>query len=159
MYKSAVRFLIRRSIDKLNDGDYRPALSVFAKDGQLCFPGDNSWAREFRPVAPSRRQHVTHSGTDEIEAFFAAYVKSDIKMEVEDILVNGPPWATRAAVRVNHWITNDQGVETYTQRAVFMVNVKFGKAQLQEDYEDTQRIAAHDASGQPAPYEKSGGPS
>lgn len=159
MYKSAVRFLIKRSIAKLNEGNYQPALDTFAKDGRLCFPGDNSWAREFRPIVRSRRQHITHSGTDEIEAFFAAYIKSNIKMEVEDILVNGPPWATRAAVRVNHWIADDHGVETYTQRAVFMVNVKFGKVQLQEDYEDTERIAAHDTSAQPAPYERSGKPS
>ena len=50
---------------------------------------------------PGRERHavVTHEGRDEIEAFLRRYVEHGIQMEVEDILVNGPPWRTRVAVR------------------------------------------------------------
>ena len=49
MYKAAVRFLIRRSVTKLNAGDYGPALGIFTDDAVLCFPGVSSWSTRFRP--------------------------------------------------------------------------------------------------------------
>ena len=50
MYKAAVRWMIRRNIASLNAGDYRPALAMFSDDLEFSFPGDNSWADEFRPL-------------------------------------------------------------------------------------------------------------
>ncbi len=49
MYKAAVRWMIRRNIGRLNEGDYRPALAMFARDATLSFPGDNSWSNQHRP--------------------------------------------------------------------------------------------------------------
>ncbi len=54
MYKASVRFLIRRNIRALNEGRYQPALAMFAPDAQLVFPGDNTWAGQFRPPQRSR---------------------------------------------------------------------------------------------------------
>ncbi len=48
MYKATVRWLIRRNIARLNQGDHRPALAMFAGDATLTFPGDNSWSGMFR---------------------------------------------------------------------------------------------------------------
>ncbi len=102
MYKAAVRALIRRSIRLLNEGNDKPALAVFAPDATLSFPGDNSWSREFRAPRLGREAFVTHRGKTELEAFLRRYVGAGMQMTVEDILVNGPPWNTRVAVRVNH---------------------------------------------------------
>lgn len=66
-------------------------------------------------------------------------------MEVEDILVNGPPWNTRAAIRVHHWIAGPDGNDVYANRAVLMVRTSWGKIRSQEDYEDTERVAVFDA--------------
>ena len=40
----------------------------------------------------------------EIEAFLVRYVEHGLQMEVEDVLVNGPPWNARAAAIVHDWI-------------------------------------------------------
>jgi hypothetical protein len=143
MYKAMVRKLIRRSIGTLNEGRYEPSLAVFDRDAQLSFPGDNSWSREFRFPQLGREAFATHRGKDEIEAFLRRYVGTGMQMSVEDILVNGPPWDTRVAVRVNHVVVVD-GVTIYTNRAVLMARIVWGKIRDQEDYEDTERVTAFD---------------
>jgi ketosteroid isomerase-like protein len=144
MYKAAARALIRRNIRLLNEGRYEPALAMFARDAQLTFPGQNSWSRQYRIPPNGRAPSPTHRGRDEIEAFLRRYVEHGIQMEVEDILVNGPPWNMRAAVRVHDWIPAGDGDDIYANRAVLMVRVAWGKIRSQEDYEDTERVSALD---------------
>ena len=147
MYKAAVRWMIRRNIRALNAGDHRPVLAMFADDLEFSFPGDNTWATEFRPLARGRRAHVTHRGRAEMERFLQRYVAAGIQMEVEDILVNGPPWNLRAAVRCVVWSggTSPGAADRYTNRAVLVVTSSWGRLRTQEDYEDTERAAAFDA--------------
>jgi hypothetical protein len=77
----------------------------------------------------------------EIEVFLRRYVRQGIQMEIEDILVNGPPWNTRAAVRAHLWIPDADGRDMYTNRLVMMVRSAWGKIRSQEDYEDTERVS------------------
>lgn len=144
MYKTAVRWMIRRNIARINAGDYRPSLAMFADDVEFSFPGDNSWATQFRPVERGRHVHVTHRGKAEVERFLQRFVAAGLQMEVEDILVNGPPWNLRAAVRVHDYSPGASG-DRYNNRAVLFVTSKWGKVRTQEDYEDTERAAAFDA--------------
>ena len=72
------------------------------------------------------------------------YRESGIHMVVEDIFVNGPPWNTRAAASVHHWIKGPHGQGVFANRAVLSVNTRWGRIVRQEDYEDTQRVAAYD---------------
>jgi ketosteroid isomerase-like protein len=144
MYKAVARMLIRRNIRLLNEGRYEPALAMFARDAELTFPGQNTWSRQHRVPRPSRAAFATHRGRDEIESFLRRYVDHGIQMEVEDILVNGPPWNTRAAVRVHDWIPGADGEDLYANRAVLMVRVVWGKIRSQEDYEDTERVSSLD---------------
>jgi ketosteroid isomerase-like protein len=143
MYKAAVRWMIRRNISKINAGDYRPTLAMYADDLEFSFPGDNSWSGDFRPFECSRLAHVTHRGKGEMERFLQRYVAAGIQMEVEDILVNGPPWNLRAAVRAHVWSPGASG-DRYTNRAVLFVTSAWGKLRTHEDYEDTERSAAFD---------------
>ena len=135
-----VRYLMRN----LNAGNIKPTTALDAPDVELTFPGDNSWADEFRPFERGRQAHVTHRGTAEMARFLQRYVAAGIQMEVEDVLVNGPPWNMRAAVRVHVWSPGEPG-DRYTNRAVLFVTATWGKLRTQEDYEDTQRAAAFDA--------------
>jgi hypothetical protein len=144
MYKAAVRRLIRRNIHQLNIGNYRPALAMFHKDATLSFPGENRWANQHRPTEKGRDAFATHRGRDEIESFLRSYVSGGFQMAVEDILVNGPPWNLRAAVRVHDWVERDDGADRYNNRAVLFVTARWGKLRAQEDYEDTERAAAYD---------------
>ena len=145
MYKAAVRRMIRHTVERLNQGDYQPALKMFAADATLAFPGDNSWSNQFRKPYPGCEAFVTHRGRAELEAFLQRYVAHGIQMVVDDILVNGPPWNTRAAARVRDWILDAEGRQIYANRAVLFVNARWGKIRAQEDYEDTTRVAAFDA--------------
>jgi ketosteroid isomerase-like protein len=150
MYKATVRWMIRRSIRALNAGDYGPTLAVFADDANLTFPGDNTWSRQFRVPEPGRAAYPTHRGRSEIEAFLRRYVDHGIQMEVDDILVNGPPWNTRVAVRVRDWIPTEGGDDAYANRAVLMARLSWGKIRDQEDYEDSERVSAFDRRTNPA---------
>ncbi len=144
MYKTGVRMMIRRNIEALNKGRYGPALAMFHDDAELAFPGNNSWSSQHRTPVAGRAPFPTHKGRVEIEAFLRRYVAHGIHMEVEDILVNGPPWNTRAAVRVHHWIAAADGHDLYANRAVLMVRASWGRVRSQEDYEDTERVSAFD---------------
>jgi hypothetical protein len=137
--------MIRRTIRHLNEGNYALALATFSDGATLAFPGDNSWANQHRPTQKSRESFATHRGRAEIEDFLRRYVDAGIQMEVEDILVNGPPWNTRAAVRVRDWALGPDGQDVYNNRAVLFVNSSWGRIHRQEDYEDTERAAAFDA--------------
>jgi ketosteroid isomerase-like protein len=150
MYKAAVRWMVRRNIARLNTGDYRSTLAMFAPDAVLAFPGQNSWATQFRPVERGRDLFPTHRGRDEIEAFLRRYTETGIQMVVDDVLVNGPPWKTRIAVRVHHWVPGPDGRDQYRNRAILFATAAWGRIHTEEDYEDTELVAAFDARSRAA---------
>lgn len=144
IYATLVRRLVSRRIDKLNAGDPGSLLAMAASDVVLRFPGDNRSAREFRPVVKSRRPHDTHRGLEECRAFANAFVDQRIQFVVEDILVNGPPWRTRVAIRLHDFALDADGGDAYTNRAVAFLELRWGRLIVWEDYEDTERSAEWD---------------
>ena len=94
----------------------RPVLAMFADDATLRFPGDNTWSQQFREPHSGRQAVPTHRGRDEIEAFLRRYVDHGIQMEIEEILVNGPPWNMRAAAVVHDWIPATRATAMRTAR-------------------------------------------
>ncbi len=146
MYKAAVRALMRYSIGRLNDGDYSLMLRLASPDFELAFPGDNSWSTMFRPQVRGRDRHATHRGLDEASAFADRVVAEGLQFQIEDILVNGPPWNTRIALRVNDHIPGSGADEAdvYNNRAVLFLTVRWGRLVRWEDYEDTERVADWD---------------
>lgn len=146
MYKASIRALLRHSIERLNGGDYALMLKLAHPDFELAFPGENSWATMFRPQVRGRHRHVTHRGVEEGRAFAERFVAEGIHFVIEDILVNGPPWNTRIALRVHHFIPGpDGGADAYANRAVLFLELRWGRLVRWEDYEDTERVAAWDA--------------
>jgi ketosteroid isomerase-like protein len=143
MYKLAVRALVRHGIRRLSQGDPSFLLRLAAPTAELTFPGDNSWAAMHRPVVKGRHRHVTHRGIDECRAFAERFVGADLRIEIEDILVNGGPWHTRAAVRAHDFVAGPRGDE-YNNRVVAFLEVRWGRLVSWEDYEDTERVAAWD---------------
>lgn len=143
MYHFAVRRLLRHAIGRLNEGDASPVLRMAAPDAELAFPGDNSWARMFRPVERGRHAHVTHRGVDELTAFADRFVGEGLRFEIEDVLVAGPPWNTRVALRAHDFAEGEDG-DLYTNRVVAFLEIRWGRLRRWEDYEDTERVAAWD---------------
>lgn len=147
MYKASNRALMRYSIRKLNGGDYSLMLKTANPDFELAFPGQNSWATMFRPQKIGRHRHATHRGIEEATAFADRFVAEGLQFKIEDILVNGPPWNTRIALRVHDFIPGTQGEDdVYNNRALLFLEVRWGRLVRWEDYEDTERVAAWDAS-------------
>jgi ketosteroid isomerase-like protein len=144
MYKAAIRALMRFSIRKLNDGDASMLLRLADPKVELAFPGDNSWANQFRPVVKGRAQHATHRGLEECRAFAQRFVDNEIQFVIEDILVNGPPWNTRVALRVHDYAAGSGGQDSYNNRAVAFLTIRWGRLVTWEDYEDTERVAVWD---------------
>lgn len=145
MYKASIRALLRHSIKRLNRGDYSLMLKMASPDFQLAFPGENSWSTMFRPQHPGRERHVTHRGLTEVTAFADRFVDEGIQFQIEDILVNGPPWNTRIALRAHNFIPGAGGdADAYNNRAVLFLELRWGRLVRWEDYEDTERVAAWD---------------
>lgn len=145
MYKALTRTLLRSSVRRLNAGDYSLLLKVAHPDFELAFPGQNSWSTMIRPTNPSRERHVTHRGVEEATHFADRFVDTGVQFEIEDILVNGPPWNTRIAMRVQSFVPGGPGrPDEYDNRAVLLLEVRWGRLVRWEDYEDTERVAAWD---------------
>lgn len=147
MYKASVRAMMRYSIRKLNEGDYSLMLKMASPDFELAFPGQNSWATMFRPQVRGRQRHATHRGIEEATAFAERFVGEGNQFQIEDILVNGPPWNTRIGLRVHDFIAGPDGEpDVYNNRAVLFLELRWGRLVAWEDYEDTERVAAWDAA-------------
>lgn len=145
MYKAVTRIAARRVIGALNDGDPRPLLALTTAETELSFPGANSFAQMFRPVAKGREAHASHRGADECRAFAERFVAEGLRLEVEDVLVNGPPWRMRLAIRAHDHTPGPDG-DLYNNRAVAFLEVRWGRIRRWEDYLDTERIAAWEAA-------------
>lgn len=127
----ATRQMIRRRVQQLNDGDYRPLLSGYTKNAVLVFPGQNSWAGE-------------HRGRDAIERFLQRFVQAGIKVEVHEVLLNGPPWNTKACVRFSDCARGPDGTVFYQNSGVIYGTIAWGKIKLQHDFEDTEKVTGLD---------------
>ncbi len=143
MYKTIVRAMVRRNVARLNAGDAAPMLKLASNDVQLRFPGDNSWSTMFRPAAKGRAPHATHRGLEECRAFADRFAANGIQFVLEDILVNGGPWNTRVAMRLHSFLPSAAG-DQYNNRAVAILELRWGRLVVWEDYEDTERVAAWD---------------
>ena len=145
MYKTTTRALMRHSVKRLNEGDYSLMLKMAHPDFELAFPGNNSWATMIRPAVPGRERHVTHSGMGEATQFAERFVQRGVQFEIEDILVNGPPWNMRVAVRVSSYVPGSAGQpDEYNNGAILFLEIVWGRLVRWEDYEDTERVAAWD---------------
>jgi ketosteroid isomerase-like protein len=138
---------MRYSIKKLNAGDASLMLKLASADFALAFPGNNSWSTMFRAHSAQRERYESHRGIAEGRAFADRFTELGVQFTIEDILVNGPPWNTRIALRVQSFIPsrNGSGPDEYNNRAIALLEVKWGRLVTWEDYEDTERVAAWDA--------------
>jgi hypothetical protein len=73
------------------------------------------------------------------------FVAAGLQGEVEDVLVNGPPWRIRVCVLFSDRATDDTGAVVYENRAVLFGRIRWGKLTFQEDFEDTHKVEAFDA--------------
>jgi hypothetical protein len=136
---------MRFAVKKLNAGDAGLFLKLAQPSAVIRFPGDNSWSTMFRPAVKAREPHATHIGVDECRAFADRFVDEGVQFDIEDILINGPPWNTRIALRVVSYVPHPSGgPDIYNNRALALLETSWGRLRVWEDYEDCERIAAWD---------------
>src|SRR4051812_30909923 len=128
---AATRAMLRRNVRALRAGEVEPLLAFYAPEARMRFPGDHSWGREYR-------------GRLEIEAFLRRFVAARLTGEIEDVLVQGPPWRTTIAVQFNDESRDPDGTLAYTNRAIIFARLRWGRIVDEEVYEDTQKVAAFD---------------
>ena len=144
MLSFVIRPMIRRQIAQLNAGDHQPLLKMAAPDAELRFPGDNSWSRAFRAPGTGTAYTATHRGPDELAAFAQRFVDHGLHVDIEDILVAGPPWKTRICVRATDHALDDDGRQVYANRVAILIEARWGRITRWEDYLDTERVSAWD---------------
>jgi len=146
MFSFVIRPLIRRQIAQLNAGDHEPLLKMAAPDAELRFPGDNSWSRVYREPGTGAAFAATHRGTAELAAFAQRFVDHGLHIDIEDILVAGPPWNTRICVRATDHALDGDGREVYANRVAILIEARWGRITRWEDYLDTERVSTWDRS-------------
>lgn len=133
MFSWLVGAMLRRSIKALNAGDIGPALSSYAADAVLVFPGESTFGNSYR-------------GRSEIEAFLHRFVDLGLQLHVDKVVASGLPWRMTVFVQARDRTTEQTGGEpVYANRLVIVCQAKWGKITHQEDYLDTQRVAGYDA--------------
>lgn len=123
---------IRYDTRAMMGGDVKPLLFNYARDATLTFPGNSSWGRTYR-------------GKDEIAGFLQRFLDSGIRGEIEEIVVNGPPWRQTVAIRFNDVAKDPEGRVVYENRAVIVAELAWFRIRREEVYEDTEKAAAFDA--------------
>jgi ketosteroid isomerase-like protein len=128
---AATRAMLRRNVRALCAGRVEPLLAFYAPEARMRFPGTSSWGREYR-------------GRPEIEGFLRRFVEARLSGEIEDVLVQGPPWSTTIAVRFNDESHDPDGTLAYTNRAIIFAKLRWGRIVDEEVYEDTEKATAFD---------------
>lgn len=120
---------MRRNVERLNRGDYRPLLAAYAPDAVLRFAdGSHRWAGE-------------HRGREAIERFLQDFTRAGLHGELVDMWIAGPPWAMTLIGRFDDEARGPGGERVYANRVAMVIRTRWGRIVEHEDfYEDTGRI-------------------
>ena len=121
MYRMTVAWLVRRGYSRLVAGDPRFMLRLAAPDIRFRFPGTSSFGADLH----SRAELATWLNPEFV---------------VHDVVVTGPPWRTRVAVRFSDAIGDD-----YRNTGCEYLQLRWGKAQSVDVFLDTHVITAWEA--------------
>jgi ketosteroid isomerase-like protein len=129
MYKAFVRSQVRSAYAAISAGDMGKVTSSFADDARFQMVGDHPFGGE-------------QVGRAAIERWFERTheVFPDLRLEPLAILVNGPPWSIRVAVRFRVTATLADGGR-YENHGMQFLRLR-GPTVLEDRlYEDTQVLA------------------
>ena len=131
MYGWIVRSMMRNVLRRREEGDLGPLLSTLADDVHFVFPGDSSWAGDFR-------------GKNELEPWLRRFAEVGLRVEVQKIDVTGWPWGTTVFLHFTDHLTDPDGKVVYENRGVIVGEVVWGKIKSYEVFLDTQKVVGLD---------------
>ncbi len=125
MYKTIVKRKVRTAWRQLDARDYPYVIDQFASSFEYRFVGDHAMGG------------VRHTRAA-MEAWFERIFRlfPHIRFELEDVLVGGPPWRTRAVALVRV----DAG--DYRNELAQTIDIRWGRIVRINTLEDTQKLAA-----------------
>ena len=124
MYRWFVARITRWAIMSGVAGRPEAAARMLADDVNFEFPGSSSFAAS------------THT-KGELIAWLQRFSSLRPDYEVRDVVVSGPPWNTRAAVRFSDRIGDD-----YANDGVQFLRMRWAKVVTDEVFLDTEKVAA-----------------
>jgi hypothetical protein len=124
VYRWLVARLTRWAVLELVRGGSRLPLRLMAPDIRFRFPGTSSFAADTTTSA-------------DLTAWIGRFAALRPDYEILDILVAGPPWNTRVAVRLRDRIGDD-----YTNEGIQYLQMRWGKMIGDEVFLDTERVLA-----------------
>jgi len=130
MYHAVVARTVRALFTRINQGDWQAMVDMLAPRFEYRFLGD---------TAISGRRTTRAA----MEAWWPRLFRlfPEARFEVLDVLVAGPPWATRVMTRVviRARLANDEAYENEFMQAI---RLRWGRIVTVTTIEDTQRVAA-----------------
>jgi hypothetical protein len=127
MYRWLVARITRWAVLNLVRGGSDLPLRLMAENIRFTFPGTSSFAAD-----------TNTSG--ELTAWVSRFAALRPRYEILDVLVAGPPWNTRVAVRLRDQIGDD-----YSNEGMQYLKMRWGKMVTDEVFLDTERIVAWEA--------------
>jgi ketosteroid isomerase-like protein len=128
MYRAIVARRVRTSWDHLARGDYEHVLDQLAPAFTHSFAGDHALGGE-------------RSSHDAQRAWFERVFRllPGIEFTVEDVLVRGWPWRTRAVALIG--VRADVAGQPYENEVAQTIDLRWGRISAIHNLEDTQRLA------------------
>ena len=124
MYAWMVGKLIRFIYREAAAGRPRIVTALASPDVELHFPGANSFAGSFR-------------GKTELRQWLARFGSASPTFTIHDVLVSGPPWNMRVALRFSDAIG-----EHYRNQGMEYLRLRRGRVSRIEVFLDTETISA-----------------
>jgi ketosteroid isomerase-like protein len=128
VYKFIVKRIVRRMFAGLSAGNYEPIVKQFGPRSRFYFAGDHALGGE-------------RHGPQEVREWFQLVLRlfPGLRIEPRDVVVNGWPWNTVIATRLDISSTRPGGRE-YRNEGMQLLRLRWGRIAEDLIYEDTLRL-------------------
>ena len=131
MFRLIARMMVKRTLQAHLNRDVEAILKSYSKDVRFRFPGNNSWAGEFR-------------GIDQVRPWLQRFHRVGLMFEADEILIGGWPWNTKVALHFTDHLKAPDGTLVYENSGFIYAKSAWGKIREYEVVEDTEKVAALD---------------
>lgn len=129
MYHQIIEQKLRQAFRNVSEGNFDAVFAAFAPTIRHSFAGEHTFGGTREDIEMVRRWY------QRLHTVFP-----DLRLEVEDVLVKGMPWNTRATVRWTEVATLPNG-EIYRNKGMHYIQLRWFRVAQMDIYLDTQAAA------------------
>jgi ketosteroid isomerase-like protein len=128
VYRLIVKRIVRRTFQRLSQGDYESIVKSFGPDSRFMFAGDHALGGERR-------------GQGAVREWFEQMLRAfpGIQIVPQTVVVNGWPWNTVIATHLAISATRPGGRE-YRNEGMQLLRLRWGRVVEDLIYEDTLKL-------------------